>query len=73
MSSGPWKCPVCDGAGHTARPPWVPGDQPTWMSSGYETHPCRACDGSGIVWPPELLTNAVPLLTPTTGKDTEHG
>jgi hypothetical protein len=49
----PHKCPVCDGAGKVARPPWEPGDQP-WVPLGLAmgTYQCNACLGTGIVWEP---------------------
>ncbi len=43
------KCPVCDGAGHVSRPPWVPGDMTTWASSSTQTYPCHACGGLGLL------------------------
>lgn len=46
----PFKCPVCNGAGHLNRPPWVAGDQPTWSGGSNETHPCQACGGRGVLW-----------------------
>jgi hypothetical protein len=49
----PYKCPVCDGAGHVSRPPWVAGDQNTWIASDVATHSCHACSGTGIVWSPD--------------------
>lgn len=46
----PYKCPVCDGAGHVQRPPWVAGDQHEWSSGTAQTYPCKACAGTGPVW-----------------------
>lgn len=46
----PHKCPVCDGQGKVNRPPYVAGDQETWPATGIGPYPCRACDGTGIVW-----------------------
>lgn len=46
----PHTCPVCNGAGLLNRPPWVPGDQPTWASSDTTPHECRACSGAGVLW-----------------------
>lgn len=43
------KCPRCDGQGHTNRPPWVPGDQPTWASSNMASHSCPPCGGTGLL------------------------
>ena len=45
----PHCCPVCNGAGTTAKPPYVAGDQETWYASDCR-FPCHACKGSGIVW-----------------------
>lgn len=44
------KCPVCEGAGTTIKPPYVAGDQQEWTSSDLRLHPCQPCKGSGIVW-----------------------
>lgn len=46
----PHKCPVCDGSGKVSRPPWIAGDQQTWVSGSIEMYECRACTGTGIVW-----------------------
>lgn len=48
--STPHCCPVCNGHGTVSRPPHTAGDVPTWGASGIETYPCRACEGTGIVW-----------------------
>jgi len=42
------KCPVCDGAGNVARPPWVAGDVPEWMS-GRSFYTCAKCEGNGVI------------------------
>ncbi len=46
----PYACPVCNGAGHLNRPPWIAGDQESWVANEIRTYPCSACDGTGIVW-----------------------
>lgn len=48
----PLKCPVCDGQGHLNKPPWVAGDQATWVSVDIRTYECHACQGRG--WLREL-------------------
>lgn len=45
----PHKCPVCDGQGIVSRPPYLAGDVETWEDS-QTSYPCRACNGTGIVW-----------------------
>lgn len=50
MTADLWQlCPRCDGQGHTYRPPWVPGDQPTWTSNTTGSHRCPPCNGTGLV------------------------
>jgi hypothetical protein len=44
-------CPVCNGHGTVSRPPHVAGDVPWWVGSSIESYPCRACSGTGLVWP----------------------
>ena len=46
----PHCCPVCNGAGTTAKPPYVAGDQETWDAYDCRLYPCPACKGTGIVW-----------------------
>lgn len=46
----PHKCPVCDGTGLTNRPPYIPGDQPTWVSSDTGPYTCKVCKGEGVLW-----------------------
>lgn len=45
----PHTCPVCNGAGTVQRPPWVAGDQSTWVSASTAPHPCKACNATGII------------------------
>jgi len=52
----PHTCPVCYGHGTISKPPSIAGDQMTWVSSNpHESYPCKACNGSGIVWEPERI------------------
>lgn len=47
----PHTCPVCNGGGDVSKPPHIAGDVTEWFSAdANETYPCRACNGTGIVW-----------------------
>ena len=46
------KCPVCDGQGHVGKPPYVSGDQQTWVSNK-TSHTCHVCGGKGIILTPQ--------------------
>ena len=46
----PHKCPVCDGTGLVSKPPWVAGDQSTWVTTELGPYPCKSCGGTGIIW-----------------------
>lgn len=46
----PFSCPTCHGHGTVQKPPWVAGDQTTWVSTTTGSYPCRCCNGTGIVW-----------------------
>jgi hypothetical protein len=49
----PFKCPCCNGTGKVSRPPWIPGDQECWLSTGSgELYDCQACAGTGVLWGP---------------------
>lgn len=50
----PHRCPVCTGQGKVNKPPYVAGDQETWVSNSAGPWPCQACNGSGILWEAEL-------------------
>lgn len=39
-------CPKCKGQGIVSRPPWLPGDQNTWVSSDTKSHTCNLCNGT---------------------------
>lgn len=41
-------CPKCSGQGHVLKPPYVPGDQPSWVATNTATYVCRICLGSGL-------------------------
>jgi len=43
------KCPVCDGTGLVSRPPWIAGDQESWVSSTTTPYPCKRCGGIGTI------------------------
>lgn len=51
----PHRCPVCNGQGKVQIPPWVAGDQRTYMTSGLNLYDCPGCAGRCIVWEPEEL------------------
>ena len=51
----PFTCPVCHGGQTVQKPPWVAGDQPTWVSAGTAQYPCLSCNGSGILWREEVV------------------
>ena len=42
-------CPVCSGQGTVSRPPWIAGDQETWVATGTALYPCHACNGKGWI------------------------
>jgi len=46
----PHKCPVCNGHGTVSKPPQIAGDITTWSSTDNKLYPCKACNGTGIVW-----------------------
>lgn len=48
------ECPVCHGQGTVSKPPYIAGDQQTWIASNaWDKFPCPACNGQGIVWEQE--------------------
>lgn len=49
-------CPNCNGQGTVSRPPWVAGDQMTWVSSGTGFYTCPTCKGFGYIMVPEITT-----------------
>ncbi len=46
----PFCCPTCHGQGTVSKPPWVAGDQNTWVSSSVRSYPCPSCNGAGVLW-----------------------
>ena len=46
----PHRCPVCFGAGVVSRPPGVPADQESFMSSSVGPWQCQVCKGEGVLW-----------------------
>ncbi len=46
----PHCCPVCNGHGTVSKPPWIAGDVMTWVDTSTAPYPCKACNGTGIVW-----------------------
>lgn len=50
----PHNCPTCNGTGKVSRPPWVAGDQASWLSTtSAGPWPCQSCNGRGILWEQE--------------------
>lgn len=50
----PFACPTCCGHKTVQKPPWIAGDQQTWVSSDYTPYPCPSCNGTGIIWGEEV-------------------
>jgi hypothetical protein len=48
-------CPKCNGQRVVAKPPWVDGQQMTWVSDN-GSYPCDICNGSGII-PMKIIEN----------------
>lgn len=44
-----FECPHCRGQKTTSKPPWVVGDQETWVTSDTNLYPCPTCDGKGYL------------------------
>jgi hypothetical protein len=42
-------CPKCKGQGIVSRPPWIPADQPTWVSHTLGPYRCNLCDGMKVI------------------------
>jgi len=42
-------CPKCLGQGFVNTPPFVAGDQPTWLSNTSGGYTCRVCFGRGYL------------------------
>lgn len=60
----PYVCPVCNGFAKVSRPPWVPGDVPSWGSSSIDSYPCPACEASGVLWWDEIEMKQAPKPAP---------
>ncbi|MFH1527256.1 MAG: hypothetical protein ABIG69_11505 [Bacteroidota bacterium] len=49
VGGGQWqKCPKCDGQGIVSKPPWIAGDQETWMDT-QTSHTCNLCNGMMVI------------------------
>ncbi len=47
----PFTCPTCGGHKTVQKPPWIAGDQQTWLASNaHEFYSCPSCEGTGIIW-----------------------
>ncbi len=44
----PYKCPVCNGSGHTFKPPLADPNQ--WTNFGEAPYLCHVCEGKGVLW-----------------------
>lgn len=58
MYREPFCCPVCGGRGMVAQEFYEPSRKyydytELNFTTYYQMVPCRACNGTGIVWPPE--------------------
>lgn len=45
-------CPLCQGQGRVSKPPWIAGDQQTWVDT-QTSHVCHICNGVGIILKPK--------------------
>jgi DnaJ-class molecular chaperone len=41
-------CPMCKGQGTVNKPPWISGDQKTWISNQTQ-YICKMCNGNGKI------------------------
>ena len=47
----PFSCPTCHGSGTVSKPPWIAGDQETWVANtAWNLYSCPSCNGSGVIW-----------------------
>jgi len=46
----PYKCPCCEGTGLVNHPPWIAGDQETYVTGSAGPWACSSCGGVGIIW-----------------------
>lgn len=58
------KCPVCKGRGLVVRPPWIAGDQESWVSSDTGPYTCKCCNGSGFIFRPSNQKNTADGKSP---------
>jgi len=49
----PHKCPVCEGCGKVQWPPGYTGS-PFFAAMRTDGYTCPTCNGTGIVWEPDL-------------------
>jgi rRNA maturation protein Nop10 len=45
-------CPKCGGQKHVNKPPYIGGDQHTWVAGNTEGYKCPVCDGRGVIESP---------------------
>lgn len=50
VSKQPYKCPVCNGTALVSTPPYVAGDQSTYVTNGTGPYLCRAGCVKGVLW-----------------------
>ncbi len=49
-TSAEWQtCPKCGGQGHVGKPPYIAGDQHSWVTGNTGGYECPVCHGSGMV------------------------
>ena len=46
----PYVCPKCKGQGKVQTPPWIAGDQETYVANSIELYNCPVCKGKGVLW-----------------------
>ncbi len=42
-------CPKCSGQGHVNKPPYIAGDQHSWVAGNTGGYQCPVCAGRGMV------------------------
>jgi hypothetical protein len=42
-------CPKCGGQGIVTKPPWLPGDVPSWVSHTTAPYKCNLCEGRKFI------------------------
>lgn len=48
-------CPKCQGTGLMSRPPGIPADQRSWVSSTTGPYVCNLCKGAMVIAPEAVL------------------